>query len=165
MPRQALLEQFFLWGRTARRQPEPTVSTATAEAPVQWYSMPAVTAEASVNGYSKHWRNIWRFHLDSLTSLGDSLIPTSSAQLCICLFLCKLFWILFTFNTLPVHLFPSKTSWNSTQPSQKVHMVLEGWPISSCKGETNCIFVWCCCNFSLSVECCYDNDTMLMLHY
>lgn len=35
MPRQALLEQFFLWRRTAKRQPEPTVPTATAEAQVQ----------------------------------------------------------------------------------------------------------------------------------
>lgn len=166
MPRQAVLEQFILWRRTTRRQPEPTFSTATAEAPVQWYSNPAVTAKASVNGYSKYWVSFglslphWAIH-------WSQSLQFNSAFACVSANSSESTWHM-TLHMLSVHLFPSEILWNQMDTAIResfADMVLERWLTSPCRGETKCIFVWCCCNFSHRVECCYDNDTMLMLHY
>lgn len=135
MPSQALPEQSFLWRRTARRQPEPTVSTATAEAPVQWYSNPAVTAEASVNGYSR--RNIWQFLLDSLSLPGQSIDPNQlSFNSGVAHFSANA-----SESSLPLIFFqhtcsPSKLHATATRESS-VDTVLEGWVSLPCKGETS----------------------------
>lgn len=165
MPSQALPEQSFLWRRTARRQPEPTVSTATAQAPVQWYSNPAVTAEASVNGYSR--RNIWQFLLDSLCLSGPSIDPnqlSSTLELPVNAPLCKCSWILFTLTILSAHLLPFKTSWNSHQRKFCRHSAGRV-SILILQGRDQCIHVRCCCKSSQRVECCYDSGPGLLLHH